>query len=137
MKSMWIPAPVAICLATLTGCGTVRNFAGGAPEVYGGVKKDVEFVMTPGPGLTYTSGTGTRIGVGVLALGLMLADISLSFVADTLTLPVITYRERKQDAGDEWVGRDDPDRPAQFSAGGFDPNSPPPPPSIATSPAAE
>src|SRR4051812_32489761 len=81
---------LAMVALSLSGCGTVCNLAWlhvrgdklscGPPLVYGGVQNDVEIInrasqATGAPGM----------GTGGLYL---LADVALSFVADTLTLPI-------------------------------------------------
>jgi len=93
MKRIWIAALVVI-LALTSGCGTILNFRSGDPEVYGGIQKDVEFIMTPpaaGGGATNGSGPG-----GAAPLLIVAADAALSLVADTLTLPVL-LRKRRMD----------------------------------------
>jgi uncharacterized protein YceK len=73
---------VALAAVALGGCGTIRNLSGGDPEIYGGVQKDVEFIETP---------RKQQGGIGVNSMTLAMfvpVDLCLSFVADTLTLPV-------------------------------------------------
>lgn len=78
----------ALAAIALSGCGTLCNFASGSPEPYGGVKKDLEFAATPGPGC------GDALG-SLIFLGIWGADVACSGVADTLTLPIIRRREAK------------------------------------------
>ena len=78
---------VAALTSLMTGCGTVCNFASGSPAVYGGVAKDLEFSQTSRSG--YASGPSA-----ITFLGLWLADLGVSFVADTVTLPVTLYLYR-------------------------------------------
>lgn len=97
MKRFWIAALVVIPALT-SGCGTILNFRSGDPEVYGGIQKDVEFIMTPpaaGGGATNGSGPG-----GAAPLFIVAADAALSLVADTLTLPMV-IRKRRVDQGKE------------------------------------
>jgi uncharacterized protein YceK len=99
------------------GCGIVRNLYDDHPEVYGGVARDVEFLLTPN-----ALSSGDTGGTGVL-LALWAADLCASGVADTLTLPFLyrsgrRARERLDPAG----VLDDPVRP-QYSVGA---NAPPP-----------
>jgi uncharacterized protein YceK len=89
-------ALVALATALLSGCGTVVNFAKGDPQIYGGAQKDVEFCLTPNN--LGNSGPGA-----IVILGVLIADMGVSLVADTLTLPLIFYlnqhREGNVDGG--------------------------------------
>jgi uncharacterized protein YceK len=89
---------VALATVALGGCGTIRNFSSGDPELYGGVQKDIEFIETP-----RTAKGG--VGVNTMTLALFVpADLCLSFVADTLTLPVaIWMRQNDQPNVDRGV----------------------------------
>jgi uncharacterized protein YceK len=99
MKQTRLAAVLALAGVLLVGCGTIRNLASGDPDIYGGVQKDVAFIQTP----------PTRQGVGVnpatLAV-LMPVDLCLSFVGDTLTLPVaICLRQNASGDGQAVTGR--------------------------------
>jgi uncharacterized protein YceK len=101
-------AAVAACAVTWCGCGTVCNLASTSPQPYGGVEKDIEFVSTPSE--TDFSNSGQ---IGVIVFALCAADICVSGVADTLTLPLLVLREKKALSAPEDV----PDLPAQYSCG--------------------
>jgi hypothetical protein len=52
---------VALVLAAVaSGCGTVSNFADDHPKPYGGVVKDLEFVVTPCKDSAFTGETGGK-----------------------------------------------------------------------------
>src|SRR5262249_35075559 len=90
----------ALFASMLSGCGTVCNLAGAQPDheprVYGGVSFDFEvmdqFVQDP-PHPTNSDPRG-----GVLLLALALVAQPLSFVGDTLTLPITIYLQNKRSA---------------------------------------
>jgi uncharacterized protein YceK len=89
---------VALATVAMGGCGTIRNFAGGDPDIYGGVQKDIEFIETP-----RTAKGG--VGVNTMTLALFVpADLCLSFVADTLTLPVAICMRQNDHNGDDRSG---------------------------------
>src|SRR5262249_7527664 len=84
------PALVFVTIAAilLSGCGTVCNFATGDPEIYGGVQKDIAFIMTP-PGPDQVPRVNESPGkAAVFYVAVVFADACLSLVADTLTLPL-------------------------------------------------
>jgi uncharacterized protein YceK len=91
MRTVWIAVPIVISSLLPSGCGTIVNLRSGDPEVYGGVAKDVEFVMTP----QALGGEGGSGGLGVLML--MAGEVGLSLVGDTLTLPVVIRKKRIDD----------------------------------------
>lgn len=66
----------------LSGCGTVCNLASGDLDNYGGVQRDVTILTKPYP----PDHTGSPEG-----FFLVLFDTALSFVGDTMTLPLTTY----------------------------------------------
>lgn len=85
-------AALAFTLALLGGCGTIANFGGKGwqnTQIYGGVLRDVKsaedwIANNPiAPETDIQKDVGTVVGVGLIGL-----DISLSAVADTLTLPI-------------------------------------------------
>ena len=47
MKTVLMPALVVIPSPSSCGCGTILNLTSGDPEVYGGVQKDVNYMLTP------------------------------------------------------------------------------------------
>jgi uncharacterized protein YceK len=74
---------MAAVLLSGVGCGTIANLASGNPEIpYGGVQKDLEWFAKPPS--SWSGGDGHIIFV-------LAAELGLSFVADTLTLPVALY----------------------------------------------
>ena len=87
MKRVLLPALLAMAVLGLSGCGTVCNLVSNDRQVYGGVQKDFEFMMTP-----RNFGAGHNNGFGVLALFLLVpADGFLSLMGDTLTLPLVVW----------------------------------------------
>jgi len=79
---------VAIALLPLSGCGTVLNMTSADPEVYGGVKKDCEIAVSP-----HNYGSGGKNTPLVMVF--WLADVGVSAVGDTVTLPFVAFREPK------------------------------------------
>jgi uncharacterized protein YceK len=95
------------------GCGTIVNLASGSPENYGGVQRDIQVAadasakggILSGANIGSGSSTGQPYTAGaIVAVGILAlygADLSLSFVADTLTLPLLIYLHQKhQEATD-------------------------------------
>jgi hypothetical protein len=90
-------------LISSAGCGTVCNLVGGIthpqsePRVYGGVARDLEVLDDvvkgvqsgqTGAGITpQGGGPGAAVVLGAI-VGIAVADPILSFVADTVTLPL-------------------------------------------------
>jgi uncharacterized protein YceK len=97
MKRAWIAVLAAIAAVSPGGCGTIRNFAHGDPDIYGGVQKDVEFIQTPRTGV----GGGVSYQAGAVLAVLVVADVGLSLVADTLTLPLAIYMRQNEHASDD------------------------------------
>jgi uncharacterized protein YceK len=116
MKKTWVGTVVALAAVLSNGCGTVANLATGRPEIYGGVAKDLDFAQKP-HSVTPATGKG-----GVALLCLYVADLSLSLVGDTLTLPFILCKQgRIAGSSDSTVSAPcgDPGRQSQYSAGGI------------------
>ena len=101
MKKPLIAVVLAIGAVSMSGCGTVCNFAGGIahpdvePRVYGGVLRDIQVIedaVTCDP-------TQRKFGdprAIVVVLPIAVADPIVSFIADTLTLPItIPLQERR------------------------------------------
>ena len=102
---------LALTIAFLAiGCGTVCNLAGGfvhpedQPRVYGGMQIDLEgfqsllndhWSMNLGSSSS-SSGQSTAL-VAIAVLGLMGAEPVLTFVGDTLTLPITLWAEYRRD----------------------------------------
>jgi uncharacterized protein YceK len=110
---------------TLAGCGTVDNICleneqtGQVPmHIYGGVEADIRFLAEDPPGPRAAKPAVDPFKVVYLA-----ADLPLSFVADTVTLPItvpMTYVDRLSHRSNPY-----PNAPTQ-PAGGAGPPSPPP-----------
>jgi uncharacterized protein YceK len=81
----WFVAALAVLTS---GCGTVCNLADDHPQVYGGVHRDIEFLATPG--IMNVDGRGAAV-----LLCLWAADLCVSGVADTMTIPVLYFSERR------------------------------------------
>jgi uncharacterized protein YceK len=92
MRGRLLLAVVAGAAVALSGCGTVLNLAGDDPYIYGGVQKDLAFIQTP---RTEPLSGGCGKG-GAAFVGLVLADVSLSAIADTLTLPLAVYLRQNE-----------------------------------------
>jgi uncharacterized protein YceK len=82
----------AVLSLSLSGCGTVCNFAGGVvhpekePRVYGGVIRDIEIISNA---TTAKPDNPPNMGkAAIVILAVALVDPIVSFVADTLTLPI-------------------------------------------------
>ena len=84
----------ALAAALLSGCGTIFNFASGDPELYGGVQNDLTFIQKP-------KETGPGVGSGKAAFLLLPVELTLSLVADTLTLPLAVYLRQRDYAVDD------------------------------------
>jgi uncharacterized protein YceK len=111
----WVRAAlVAVAVAVPPcGCGTVMNLASTSPNNYGGVQRDIQFATdaSAGGGVFSGQNNGSVMSVGnssdkgaIIALAVLAlygADLSLCFVADTLTLPLAIYlRQRHEGATD-------------------------------------
>jgi hypothetical protein len=96
----------ALVAVSLGGCGTVCNLAGGIvhpesePRVYGGVVRDLEIIdqaiSSPPP--------SEPIGdprLALVILPLAVADPILSFVGDTLTLPITVPLQKRRKAAED------------------------------------
>ena len=95
MKATQPAAIPALAAALASGCGTIVNFASGDPEIYGGPRKDIEFLQTPrsvqaAPNTPAGSSGSAGRGAAFVA-AFVVADIPVSLVADTLTLPLAVY----------------------------------------------
>jgi uncharacterized protein YceK len=91
---------VATAAMLLSGCGTVRNLASGDPDNYGGVQKDLADWQAAGTGRGLSGpAQGTHSWpMAVLLVAILPAELSLSFVGDTLTLPYVIYQRDKKNA---------------------------------------
>ncbi len=123
------------------GCGTVCNLGGGLihpdtePRVYGGVQRDLEFIE----GLTHkplfpdgvNTGGGNNVAAAVIVgccLGLMVTDPVLSFLGDTMTLPITVYAQHRREAayGDQTAGVPPPNQTETAPATLGEPRAPEP-----------
>jgi len=94
MKCTRIAVLVGISAFLVTGCGTISNLTTEQPELYGGVQKDIQLLETP-----HTEPSG--IGIRNLGLLVLFVDLPLSFMADTLTVPIAIYEwHRAEGHGD-------------------------------------
>jgi uncharacterized protein YceK len=84
MKRLPIALAAALLALALSGCGTVCNLANEDPQPYGGVVADVQFAFTPVERDMKDNGA-------FVFLGLVAADVALSLVGDTITLPLAIY----------------------------------------------
>jgi uncharacterized protein YceK len=102
VKTMRTSVVLAITAALLSGCGTTCNLAEGAlhadrgAENYGGLQKDLELARN----LSLRPSQETSAwGVAIFA-GLLVSEFSLTFVGDTLTLPLTCYIQQRRYAAD-------------------------------------
>jgi uncharacterized protein YceK len=98
MKTIRIAVFAVTAAFLMSGCGTICNLKSGDPDIYGGVKKDVAFIQTPpsDPNST-TWGSGQA---GAIFLAIIAAEMGLSLVADTLTLPLVVRMRQNEQASD-------------------------------------
>jgi uncharacterized protein YceK len=105
MRAALLAAAVAV---PSSGCGTVFNLASRSPDNYGGVQRDLKFAADASANGGLLSGGDFSPGgsaegnpaaglFALAALALYGTDLSLSFVADTLTLPLATYLRQKHE----------------------------------------
>jgi hypothetical protein len=104
MGRIFLALVAALFAVSFGGCGTVCNLVGGfihpqtEPRVYGGVTRDLEVIdhvvtdmqsgkQGSGTGLSGTHERGA-VFVAALLVSVTVGDPILSFVADTLTLPL-------------------------------------------------
>jgi len=100
MRWMQHAVIAALVAVLVTGCGTIINLATGDPDVpFGGVQKDLTLLEKPGTGYTGTM-NGNNAGA-VIMLGFMAADLCLSFIADTLTLPIAVWMRQNPPSSED------------------------------------
>jgi uncharacterized protein YceK len=73
-----------------SGCGTVCNLCRGEPELYGGVKQDIALTTVP------LFNVNNVVAAAVI-LGVCGADVCLSGVGDTVTIPIVLRRQAALD----------------------------------------
>ncbi len=95
----------AVVLSVLSGCGTVRNidtFSGSidadpryrpVPSVYGGVKMDAAAEAR------IAKRVGEQPMLEIIGMGLLAADLPISVIGDTLTLPYVLYAQAQKQPG--------------------------------------
>ncbi len=111
MKRMWVAVLAAVAVVMPAGCGTICNFAHGDPDIYGGVQRDIEILQAP---LFANSGSSLHLSGGVQTAAIVAAicggDVIVSFIADTLTLPLAIFMRHEDHSGDETgsPGKSDP-----------------------------
>jgi uncharacterized protein YceK len=93
----------AAMVIPLSGCGTVCNLASGNPDNYGGVQRELKFADDASAKGGLLSGSSGAEGTGgvwaaLFVLALYGTDLSLSFVGDTLTLPLAAYLRHRHEA---------------------------------------
>jgi uncharacterized protein YceK len=99
MHGKVLMAFAALVVIGMSGCGTICNFVArkGDPEVYGGVLYDMEGHVP----LHFGVGSGDPRGL-LLVLAWIPVEFGLSFVGDTVTLPlVIAMRHEDQPPDDD------------------------------------
>ena len=92
----------AALVVPLSGCGTVCNLASADPDNYGGVQRDLKVAddaSANGGFLSGIQGGDARGGAFMAAFVLALygADLTLSVVGDTLTLPLAAYLRNRHE----------------------------------------
>jgi len=88
---------MALLAVMVNGCGTITTFVDGDPRVYGGVKKDREWLedFVNGGGTETPLSNSDPRGPLFIVAAIALLEPPLSFIADTLTLPYTWYRSRQ------------------------------------------
>lgn len=106
MKNRWFSLILSLALL-LSGCGTLANLDGSTgfmslpgqrpSRMYGGVRNEIDGLMSI-DGLVWGEHSLPPAELPFVAVGatLTLADIPVSFVADTLTLPIVLQQQRTQ-----------------------------------------
>ncbi len=100
MKRTGIGAILALAAALCSGCGTVFNLTDGVfqpnadpedsgPKVYGGVKADFDY---------FAGGQTTGLDVSKASAVLLVAELPMTLIGDTLTLPIAIWAQEKRAA---------------------------------------
>jgi uncharacterized protein YceK len=105
MKASPSAVLAAVVAVSLSGCGTVCNLAGGIihpdsePRVYGGVVRDLEIIDKAVSDQKPAMDSVGDARLALVILSVAVADPFLSFVGDTLTLPLtVPLQERRKAA---------------------------------------
>jgi hypothetical protein len=93
----------------VSGCGTLFNVGSGDFIPYGGVARDLTTIFSAHQ-TPITNGTGGGKGAALALLVLLPTEVTLSFVGDTLTLPLMLYLHPIATDYDPVDGHDDEDR---------------------------
>jgi uncharacterized protein YceK len=100
-------AILALVAVMVSGCGTVCNLGGGivdpqhTPTIYGGVQYDLEVMdrlASHPPQLVSSSSEGKSAWGLLLLVGFAVTEPVLSFVGDTVTLPITVPLEEMRSA---------------------------------------
>jgi uncharacterized protein YceK len=108
MRALPTAAVVALAALCASGCGTILNLASGDPQIYGGPQADITIALTPNtapgdpPAAAWPEGSPIAEGISACwPFLLLLADVPLSLVGDTVTLPLaISMRQNKHPRAD-------------------------------------
>ena len=104
----------------LSGCGTIANFSGKGwdnTHIYGGVVRNVKSAEEWIEAKPITKDTELQQGIGtVVGTGLIVLDVPLSAIGDTLTLPITipaaiwgtpsAHSERQPQRGRQFIQRE-------------------------------
>jgi hypothetical protein len=94
MKATYAATVAALCAALASGCGTICNVASGnADRPYGGVALDLAVLSSKRD--TPLVSNGCDGGGVVFLFAFAGGELALSFVGDTLLLPLALYLEHK------------------------------------------
>src|SRR5262245_41857383 len=120
MSRTFLALALAAAALNAGGCGTVCNLTSGSPEPYGGVATDLRVAASPLNLCANSSGGQGPWQLEFLILGIWLADLGISAVADTLTLPVVYCWDEIREA--RWLRARpyeiaDPGERARYSSG--------------------
>ncbi len=85
LRGRWLAPLIVFALAAAAGCGTVVTFTDPEPNFYGGIKWDWNNIAAIGGPMGPCSGGPLGVLIGII-------DLPLSFVFDTLMIPVHAVR---------------------------------------------
>jgi len=107
MKRALSVSMAAFIAVVVGGCGTVCNLAGGVlhpdeePRVYGGVQRDLEGKWGFGYPPLDSESTVEDVKDRLYFLALLPVEFGLSFVGDTLTLPITIPLQARREAANK------------------------------------